>query len=326
VRCGDRSGCRSSGRRLASAAALAAASATILGAASASAAIFYVGGTGITVYGVAPYGLPVDNGLPTFISNNVTGFNDVLSSPAGGFLTASPIAANNISQFGLAGLPLASFHIGGANGVGAFGAGAVAITGPRVGFTLADSGPGGGEASYSISSWSTNLVVGPGGFAGNLGTYLAVGGTLPFGGASADVASLVSNYYENNVYVGQTTPLVLSAAGNGNFTALGGSGAALIYGPGLKSFRGLAIDNLPAVLGAGTTIKVVSTLTVYADPASIDSIFPDSELILDAGAGLPTGILADVSGGVPEPSTWVLALVGFGLMGWRLRSQAARAA
>jgi len=284
-------------------------------AGQAQAGIAYIGGVGDTVYGVAPYGLPAQVN-PAFIADNVTGFNDILASPGHGFLLASPVIANNISQTGIAGLPLASFQIGGGNGFGAFGAGATAITGPRVGFQLADSGPGGGTASYAISSWTSNYVVTAGGFAGNLGTFLSIGGTLPAVG-SAGVASLVSNYYLNGAYVGQTTPLVLAAAGNGNFQALGGNGAAVRFAG--NSYRGLAIDLVPATLGVGNTITVVSTLTEFADPASIDSIAPDLSLL--PGFSLPDFAFSDVSGGVPEPAIWAMMLAGMGCLGGGLRAR-----
>jgi hypothetical protein len=284
-------------------------------AGQAQAGIAYIGGTGITVYGVAPYAAPAQAN-PVFIGNNVTGFNDILASPGHGFLLASPVVANNISQVGVAALPLASFQIGGGNAAGAFGAGSTVITGPRVGFQLSDSGPGGGSASYSISSWTSNYVVTAGGFAGNLGTFLSIGGSLPAVG-SAGVASLVSDYYLNGAFVGQTTPLVLAAAGNGNFQALGGNGAAIRFVG--NTYRGLAIDLVPAALGVGNTITVLSTLTEYADPASIDSFAPDLSLL--PGDSLPDFAFSDVGGGVPEPATWAMMLAGMGCLGGGLRAR-----
>jgi len=295
----------------------------MLGASPAAAAIVYTGGVGDTVYGVAPYGAP-PQGAPVFIGDNVTGFQDILASPGHGFLLASPIIANNISQTPLnVKLPLASFQIGGGNGFGAFGAGATVITGPRVGFALKDAVAGGGSASYSISSWTANFLVTPGGFAGNLGAYLAIGGSLPFAG-SAGVASLVSNYYLNGVYVGETAPLVLAAAGNGNFQALGGSGAALLFGPGGTTYRGLAIDNVAAALAAGNRLTVVSTLTEFADPASIDSIIPGINLIDATGTTLPDFAFSSGAAAVPEPGTWALMLLGFGALGHQLRRRPQR--
>jgi hypothetical protein len=286
-------------------------------AARVAAPIVFTGGVGDTVYGVAPYG-GGPQGAPSFIGDNVTGFNDILASPGHGFLTANPVIANNISQFGIAGLPLGSFQIGGGNGFGPFGAAATLITGPRVGFRLLDAGqPGLGSLSYAISSWTTNFKVKAGGFKGNLGTFLSVGGLLP-AVQSADAVSLVSNYYVNGVYVGQTTPLILAAAGNGNFQALGGSGAAVAFqGGGI--WRGLAVDLLPAVLPAGDTIKVVSTITEFADPASIDSIVPDLSLL--PGVSLPDFAFSDVSGSVPEPAAWVSMLLGFGAIGAAMRAR-----
>ncbi|HEX4179243.1 MAG TPA: PEPxxWA-CTERM sorting domain-containing protein [Caulobacteraceae bacterium] len=298
------------------AAALPALAATLaLGGASARAAIIYTGGVGDSVYGVAPYGAPAQ-ALPTFIGDNVTGFSDILASPGHGFLTASPVIANNIFQFGPTALPQVSFQVGGGNGFGTFGAAKTAITGPRIAFAMRDGGhPGGGSLSYAISSWTSNYLVTAGGFTGNLGTFLSVGGFLPTT-VSADAVSLVSNYYINGAYVGETAPLVLAAAGNGNFQALGGSGAAVILS-GSGAWRGLAIDNIAAALPAGDTIKVVSTLTEFADPASIDSIAPDLSLL--PGLSLPDFAFSDVSGAIPEPATWAMMLVGLGGLGAVLR-------
>jgi len=288
-----------------------------LGAGPAAAAAVYTGGVGDTVYGVAPYG-GVGQPAPLLIGDNVTGFSDILASPGHGFLTANPVIANNISQFGIAGLPLGSFQIGGGNGFGPFGAAATVITGPRVGFVLQDAGqPGLGSLSYAISSWTTNFKITAGGFRGNLGTYLSVGGLLP-AVQSADAVSLVTNYYVNGVYVGQTTPLILAAAGNGNFQALGGSGAAVIF-TGAGAWRGLAIDLVPAILPAGDTVKAVSTLTEFADPASIDSIAPDLSLL--PGLTLPDLGISDVGGAVPEPASWAMMLMGFGAIGAAIRAR-----
>lgn len=292
---------------------------TTLGAGVAEAGIAYTGGIGATSYGVTGYG----GGpalRPVFIPNNVTGFNDVMASPGGLFQTANPVVANNISETGLQVLPLGSFWVGGGNGNGAFGAGATYIGGPGTAFTLSDSGPGGGSASYAISSWTANFTTNAGGFRGNLGTYLAIGGLLPFVD-DAVAAALVSNYYLNGVYQGQLRPEILAAAGNGNFVALGGSGAALQFGPGDASFRALAIDLLPAVLPAGDNIRVVSTLTEIADPASLFGFDPvsDPALLAATGTTLPDFVLADT---VPEPSS--LALLGAGVLGLALLSRLRR--
>ncbi len=300
---------------------LACAALTVVIGGGAQAGIAYIGGVGDTVYGVTAYG-GAPQAPPNFLlTNNLTTFNDILTSPGGGFLTANPVVAANIAQTGVQPLGLYSFQVGGGNGNGLFGAGDTLITGPQVGFTLSDSAPGGGSASYSITSWTTNYLITAGGFAGDLGTYLSIGGVLPAINSAAAV-SLVSNYYLNGAYVGQTTPLILAAAGNGNFQAIGGNGAALAFGAG-GSYRGLAIDNVLGALPAGDTLKVVSTLTAYADPASIDSIAPDLSLI--PGAVLPTSI-SDVAGDVPEPTAWSLMLIGAGATGFGLRRRRSPAA
>ncbi|WP_293907760.1 PEPxxWA-CTERM sorting domain-containing protein [Phenylobacterium sp.] len=288
---------------------------------AADAAIVYTGGTGLTVYGVAPYG-GGGQPAPIFGANNVTGFNDVLLSPGHGFLTADPSIPHNILDTGIRPLALRSFQIGGGNGSGPFGAGQALITGPQIGFRLSDAAPAGGSASYMISSWDANFTVDGGGFLGNLGSYLSIGGRLSAPG-SASAVSLVSNYYLNGIYQGQTAPLVLAAAGNGNFQALGGSGAVLRFGGGGR-YRGLAIDNVAAALGAGTNLRVVSTLTAYADPASIDSFSVPLDLLDLTGTTLPDFAFSGSSGGVPEPAAWGLLLLGFGALGQALRGRRGR--
>ncbi len=236
----------------------------------------YTNGTGATVYGVTNYGGAPNNGAATFINNNVTGRNDILSSPGGGFLTINPVIGNNIAQTPAAvPLPLASFQIGGGNANGAFGAGAVTITGPGVGFAINDSGIGGGSASYSVSSWSANFTVGAGGFNGTLDSALAIAGTLVSGaGGSAVAASLVTSYSVNNGAAIVLAPLVLAAAGNGNFAASGGA-AGLGFANANSSFLGLALDRSGVVgLNAGDLVTAVNTLTIVGDPASLDTIAP----------------------------------------------------
>ncbi|MEJ0091421.1 MAG: hypothetical protein WDM80_16960 [Limisphaerales bacterium] len=76
---------------------------------------------GVISFGRHGYGLP-QPGIPTYIGNNFSGLNDVLSSPGGTFLTANPVIANNILS--IAGnTPMFGFQIGGGNGNGAFGSG-----------------------------------------------------------------------------------------------------------------------------------------------------------------------------------------------------------
>jgi hypothetical protein len=296
--------------------AVAVASVALLAAAGAAqAAIVYTGGSGGTVYGVAAYGGPGEPN-PVFIGNNVTGFQDVMASPGHGFLLADPSIPNNIFETGVQPLGLYSFQIGGGNGNGPFGAGQTLITGPQIGFRLADVNPGGGSASYMISSWEANFTVDGDGFLGNFGNYLSIGGRLSDADSAAAV-SLISNYYVDNVYVGQAAPLILAAAGNGNFQALGGSGAAVQFGGG-GTYRGLAINNIAANLGAGTNLRVVSTLTAFADPASIDSFDIPLDMLGLTGP-LPDFAFAGTQASVPEPSVWGMLILGFAWVGALLR-------
>src|SRR5262245_61579248 len=86
---------------------------------SAQAQVTYNGSTNaIITFGVAPYGAPVP-GVPTYIPNNVTLRNDILASPGGTFLTASPDIPHNIVSYPLGGpgpIPVGNFLFGIQNG------------------------------------------------------------------------------------------------------------------------------------------------------------------------------------------------------------------
>lgn len=298
--------------------------------AQALADIDYLNGSGTTVYGVAPYG-GVPQAGDSYIANNLSGFNDILASPGGGFLTASPIIPNNIAQTPLnVGLPMYSFQVGGGNVHGPFGAAQTLITGPNIGFTISDFAAGGGSASYSISTWTANFEVDAGGFDGLLGNYLAIGG-LVSSPNSAVAVSLISHYYLNGVYEGSTDPLVLAAANNGNFQALGGAGAILQFGGG-GAFRGLAsnvfTDNFAfgRDLIFGDDLTIVSTLTAYADPAMIETIDIPLDLAQLGGIALPDFAFSSGSGTPPEPATWAMMILGFFGAGVALRRRTAVAA
>jgi hypothetical protein len=281
--------------------------------------ITYDNGAGTTVYGVTNYGGGAQIN-PAFIANNLTGNNDILSTPGGQFQLANPVIGNNIAETPVnVALPLLSFQIGGVNANGLFGAGATAISGPSIGFGLTDSGPGGGSASYMISSWTSNYTVGAQGFNGTLGSFLGIGGAFP-DTSDAVAASLVSTYTIGNNAAVNAAPLILAAAGNGNFVADAGTGAALVFGPGDATYQGLAIDNFGAFnLDAGTNITVVTTVTAYADPASIDSfVFDpqlDASLLSDTGTALPGYVLSSDSAIAPTPEPATLGLVASGILG-----------
>jgi hypothetical protein len=276
----------------------------------------YNGGNGITSFGVASYGAPVP-GVPTYIPNNFTGLNDILSSPGGTFQTANPVIANNIASYGPGALPSAFFQVGGGNVNGAFGAGTVTNVGTGVGFTLADSGPAGGSASYEIASWNANYTA-PAGYAGTYGNVLSIGGVLPAVGSAA-VAALQTEVTSANpaspFFGGVALPqLVLAdaeiAPGVFSWVAVGGTGAAILTNLA-GGYSGLAFNSAVVAIPVGDAFTVTSTLTVYADPASIDTIAPDLSLL--PGFNLPT---FDVGAVTPEPGSIVLAGMGVVALAW----------
>jgi len=273
----------------------------------------YVGAgadTGAISFGVTGYGAPVP-GVPTYIGNNFSGLNDVLSSPGGTFLTANPVIANNILSIGNT-VPFFGFQVGGGNVNGNFGSGAIGINGPTVAFNISDSGPGGGSASYGIASWNASFTTGAAG-VNNFGAFLSIAGSLNAIG-QAGVAALrihISDtggaFGAGGVNLGQMV-LADSLVGLNtvSFVALGGSGAAMLT-DAFGNFRGLAIDNVGA-LPANDNILATATLTIYADPMSFEGYDPtfDSALISATGTTLPTsGITA-----APEPTTSLLAAFG----------------
>lgn len=272
----------------------------------------FTGGNGIASFGVANYGGGPNFGAPTYILNNFTGLFDVMTSPAGGFQTANTSIVNNIASYGPGALPGGAFHIGGGNGNGLFGQGAIAMNGPNVGYSLRDINPdGAGAAAYTIGSWSANFVQ-VGNFAGNFGSWLAVRGRLT-SVLSAAAVSLRTRISGGPFGAGVDLPqLVLAASGNGNFQALGGPGggnAAMLINLVNGQFRGLAVNNLgPVAIANGTVLNVTSTLTAIADPAEFESYStPEADLLALTGP-LPDWSATSISN-IPEPTAGGLLLV-----------------
>jgi hypothetical protein len=287
---------------------------------TAHAAIITTSVSGGTSYGATGY-CCVNNGAPTYIANNVTGNNDILTSPGGGFQTANPVIGNNVAQSGIVNAPYFFNWAGGTGGLSGapFGIGLTTVTGSGVGFALSDATAGCCSASYSITSINDTYTVGAGGYNGTFGAYLSISGTNSTINDSA-VASAIVEYSINGGAFIFMPQMVLAANGNCNNVTLGGSGAAIVQnGCAGNKFTGLSIDNLGAVNWAqGTTIQIIAAITAYADPANfdiLDSYIPDANLISLTGATLP-GFTGAVETGVaaptPEPAT--LALTGLALL------------
>lgn len=293
---------------------------------------------GVAVFGVSPYGGAPNAGAPTYIGNNFNNRNDVLASPGlgtlGGYLTANPVAANNIRQGGPGPLPGAVQQLGGGNAFGPFGAGSLSLTPTRVGFTLLDNAPGGGSASYGIASWEADFDQQKEAFNGTIGNWLAISGrvTLPGNAAAASLRTFIDSQNPNSPFFGgvDLAPLVLAASNNNapllNLVAQGGQGN-IVAVPALGTFRGLVSNSMNVVIPAGDQFTVTSTLTIYADPASLDSVGPDAlDSLLDdpefAAVSLPQFSLAGMDNAptspVPEPAAAWLLLAGLAMVA-RLR-------
>jgi hypothetical protein len=291
--------------------------------------------TGETVYGATNY-VQLGNANPTYIANNLTGDNDILSSPGGGYQTANPVVANNVADSGSSNVPYVFGWTGGIAPLSgaAFGAGITGANAGGVGFALSDTSVGCCTASYMITSTESDYLVGGAGYNGTFGSYLSISG-VNLTGSDAAVASAIVSYSINGGAFVAMPQLVLAAGGNCNNVAIGGAGGnvAAIAESGCNgnTFTGLAIDNLGAVnWAAGTTVDIVATLTAYADPMATDNFFsiqPDGDLLSQLGASLP-GFDGDANTGqlapTPEPATFGICggvVLALGLLS-RRRSKA----
>ena len=315
----------------------AAAAVLLAGVTSASAGIIWNGGTGGTSYGATRYVCPGApgpcSGARQYIGNNFTGDVDILSSPGGGYQVANPVLGNNISSTGIVNAPYLFGWVGGVSGDGsAFGAGLTRNNGPSVGFSLSDSGPGGGTASYMITSMLNTFTVDAFGYNGSIGDYLAISGNNNFG-VDASVAAIRGKFNINGGGFLALPDLMLALGGNCNNqvagTAVAFRNAACANGGNGGRFSGLALGNAGIFnLAAGTVLNVVTTITVYADPSSIDSLAITDQLFQDllgeTGSPLPGFSLGDTGSlaPTPEPGTWAIPGGGLLAMGIARRKRA----
>jgi len=235
---------------------LAAAAVVLASATSLSAGVFYLGGTGGTSFGATNYTCPgfpgpCTGGGPQFgIVNNFTGNNDILTSPGGGYQVANPVLGNNISSTGIVNAPYFAWQLGGVSPQdgAAFGAGSVLNLGPQVGFNLTDSTPGGGTASYMITSMLNSWSVDAAGYNGTIGDYVAIRG-VNFNGNDASVAAIRGGIrvdFAAGGFANFALPdVMLALAGNCNNQAAGTAvafvNAACANGGNGGAFSGLAV-------------------------------------------------------------------------------------
>jgi hypothetical protein len=214
--------------------------------------------------------------------------------------------------------------VGGGNANGNFGSGSAVNFGSSMGFNLADFGPGGGSASYILSSASFSYTdVGAPIAAGtSYGAFMGIGGIVPLVG-NADVAALRVHITDTAGVFGaggaDLPQLVLAISRNGAGAGIGnyniviggpaGGNAVIILDNGVTgAFRALAVDNL--VLGAaipvGDVISVQATVTAYSDPSSFSSFFLPGNDLLNLTGPLSAIDLVGTTTAAPEPSTFGL--------------------
>ena len=129
-----------------------------------------------------------------------------------------------------------------------------------------------------------------------------------FFGTAANASQTSTRIAANNLLVGAAyTP---TASGCGNFFSVDPNTAAQSYGANGLSFGGTCVgiyDTLTTSLN--TTIGQAYTLRFDL------SVFGG----VDNGVRVSTGALT--TGAVPEPATWAMMLLGFGGIGFAMRSQ-----
>ncbi len=219
----------------------------------------------------------------------------------GGFLTASPVIANNIFSDGPVALPLAASYL------------------------------------ISAASFSYTDVLAPIAAGTTYGAYIGIAGFVPLVG-NADVAGLRVHLSDTAGVFGaggQDLPQMVLAisrngagAGIGNYNivtiggAAGGNAVLILDNGATGAFRALAVDSqaLAAPIPVGDVVSVLVTLTAYSDPASFSSIFPLDLDLLNLTGPLPDLALTGTQAATPEPATLgVLAAAALGLCGLRKR-------
>ncbi len=267
--------------------------------------IKYLSGTGSITFGTV--NVVSATAAQSFASDAFTGKNDILTSVGSNgvanIFTVNSTSANSASVQGS--LPQ-NGSMTATVSIPFFGTGSVQEAASGSTFSLSNSagGQAHGTASFEVISTISNFVT-TAAYNGTFGTFLALSGNLPNSG-SAVVASQVTSVSDSNtsspLHNLALTPEILGMSRVGStFYADAAGGVSTIGLTSFTGFSGLSIDSTMVQLVANDHFTVYSTITVYADPASINSINPSS--LLDPSQGLILPGFSPLNAVVPEPTS-----------------------
>ena len=186
----------------------------------------------------------------------------------------------------------------------------------------ASPAPSGGYSQYfggnSFTGWTvtgndvividknyqeSGLVFNPNG-GNNAIDLTGAGNTGPADGITQTIATVAGRKYTLSFFVGNASP----TGGNGTYYTLPSTLNLSINGGALLNFTNATNDNFAINWRAFTTTFVATGATTLA--------FSNGTPAADNMLGLDDVTL---TGAVPEPATWTMLIVGFGLVGYSAR-------
>jgi PEP-CTERM motif len=99
-----------------------------------------------------------------------------------------------------------------------------------------------------------------------------------------------------------------------------------VISPGLTQFTGVyALSGISQVLGISNNLSAYASTGAsfaYGNTSALSFVLP-SNVTFTSASGVFLSALNPVSNAVPEPATWAMMLLGFGLVGGTMRRRAA---